>query len=130
MGSINSTFDVRQRPFDSELPNTSRQVLIGLWYVSLIYSLLLIAYSLFVTPQMLDSGFPGWVPECPVHASGGHCLACGLTHSIAAIGHGEISAGIANNILGMPIYLIAATNLLYGASVFLLLLFKKIFPGR
>ncbi len=96
---------------------TIRQVMLGLWWSSLIFSSMLLGFALSVSPEMIDGGILGWVPQCSAAAAGGRCALCGCTHALAMIGHGRIIESLDYNLIGLSLFALSAGNLLVGIAI-------------
>ncbi|MEL6179082.1 MAG: hypothetical protein AAFS10_09015 [Myxococcota bacterium] len=47
--------------------------------------------AFMVTPEALDTGALGWVPDCPSRLAGTTCALCGMSHAFAAMASGQVA---------------------------------------
>jgi hypothetical protein len=85
------------KPIGQSNLSSQRRVLRALMAAGLLIGLLI----LFLVPPA-DLPFP----ECAFHAITGHsCLTCGMTRSLHAISHGELSVSIRRHLFGPAVFI-------------------------
>lgn len=64
-----------------------------------------LAVSVAVSPEAIESGTVQLTEPCPLRAAGEPCATCGLTRSFTAMSRAQLSRAWAYNRLGPPLYL-------------------------
>lgn len=79
----------------SEACSLSRPQRLAVWSGLLLPFVAILAFSLAVSPEALDSHALAWYPQCAYRSrTGRDCPTCGITRAFCAFSHGDFKRGI------------------------------------